>query len=151
MGTEIWKDIPGYEDLYEISSLDRVRSLDKVNPITCEVVEGKLMKLKEIKSGMYVRLRKNGIQKGFTVSDLKEQAFLCLTENGESQSNDHKKDIENLLERYEISIDDLADMVEDIDAGMTREAYRKEYRRASALYRTISNKPDFIKWGLNNL
>ncbi len=30
MDTEVWKDIPGYEGAYQVSSLGRVRSLDRV-------------------------------------------------------------------------------------------------------------------------
>ena len=30
MSSEIWKDIVGYEGLYQVSSLGRVRSLDRV-------------------------------------------------------------------------------------------------------------------------
>ena len=30
MTKEIWRDIPGYEGLYQVSSLSRIRSLDKV-------------------------------------------------------------------------------------------------------------------------
>ena len=30
MKKEIWKDIPGYEGLYQASNLGRIKSLDKV-------------------------------------------------------------------------------------------------------------------------
>lgn len=30
MREEVWKDIPGYEGLYQVSSLSRIRSVDKV-------------------------------------------------------------------------------------------------------------------------
>jgi hypothetical protein len=44
---EIWKDIPGYEGLYQISNLGRVKSLDRI--VTSKIgvkksVKGKIMK-----------------------------------------------------------------------------------------------------------
>lgn len=35
MGSEVWKDIPGYEGAYQVSSLGRVRSLDRVVKCKC--------------------------------------------------------------------------------------------------------------------
>ena len=29
---EIWKDIPGYEGIYEVSSIGRARSIDRYSP-----------------------------------------------------------------------------------------------------------------------
>lgn len=33
MTKEIWRDIPGYEGLYQVSSLSRIRSVDKVTEV----------------------------------------------------------------------------------------------------------------------
>ena len=35
MTIEIWKDIEGYEDLYQVSNIGRVRSLDRDVPYRC--------------------------------------------------------------------------------------------------------------------
>lgn len=32
--TEIWKDIKGFEDKYQVSSMGRVRSLPRLTPVT---------------------------------------------------------------------------------------------------------------------
>ena len=32
---EIWKDIEGYEGIYQVSNLGRVRSLDRIVPALC--------------------------------------------------------------------------------------------------------------------
>ena len=33
---EIWKDIPEYEELYQISNLGRVRSKDRLIKVNCQ-------------------------------------------------------------------------------------------------------------------
>ena len=35
MMEEIWKDIEGYEGIYQVSNLGRVRSLDRLVPAAC--------------------------------------------------------------------------------------------------------------------
>lgn len=36
MGSEIWKDVVGYEGLYQVSNLGRVKGLDrKARPVEC--------------------------------------------------------------------------------------------------------------------
>ena len=48
---EIWKDIKGYEGIYQISNLERIKSLDK--EVNCKngfkaIKKGKILKLKII-------------------------------------------------------------------------------------------------------
>lgn len=44
--SEVWKDIPGYEGLYQVSDLGRVRSLDRIkwNGKSEFVIKGKILK-----------------------------------------------------------------------------------------------------------
>lgn len=73
---EIWKDVPGYEGLYEVSSKERVRSLDKISAITGDVIQGKILPQIETSSGkMMVRLSKKGIRKAFLIENLKNEVF----------------------------------------------------------------------------
>ena len=51
MKKEIWKDIPGYEGLYQASNLGRIKSLDKVvfqkaknNSVSKHIYKGKILK-----------------------------------------------------------------------------------------------------------
>lgn len=86
MDQEIWRPIEGYEGLYEVSNLGRVRSIDreitnvsKYGKHYTQVLKGRLLKLITI-SGDFpyfsVGLCKNGITKSFTVHRLVAQAFI---------------------------------------------------------------------------
>lgn len=44
MGTEIWRNVIGYEDLYQVSNLGNVRSIDRY-------VKGKIYQDKQMKKG----------------------------------------------------------------------------------------------------
>lgn len=92
---EEWKDIEGYEGLYEISSLGRVRSLNyNHNP-------GEIRVLKP-HDGRYLRieLHKNGIRKWFSIHRLVAMAFLPNTENypcvNHKDENPHNNCLDNL-------------------------------------------------------
>lgn len=53
-GGEVWKPIEGYEDLYEVSSLGRVRSLDREITIA---PQGEVLTC--IRKGRVLRVRRN--------------------------------------------------------------------------------------------
>lgn len=86
MTEEIWKDIQGYEGLYQVSNLGRVRSLDKIvqyakNYEDREVIATHHFKGKILKQGVNsgylgVVLAKNGSVKDFLVHRLVAQAFV---------------------------------------------------------------------------
>lgn len=80
MENEIWRDIIGYEGLYQISNFGRVRSLDRVEK--CR--DGKLRKRKGIiiilhkntRGGyLIVTLSKHGVHKTFQVHRLEWEMF----------------------------------------------------------------------------
>lgn len=63
MATEIWKDIPGYEGAYQVSSLGRVRSLDRYVEVTSSLGnsfttrrKGKLLSPGHTRNYSYVNL-----------------------------------------------------------------------------------------------
>lgn len=73
---EVWKDIEGYEGLYQVSNLGRVKSLGnnktrKEKVLRCRVKGGYL----------FIDLHKNGELKTFKVSRLVAQAFISNPEN----------------------------------------------------------------------
>ena len=73
---EVWKDIPGYEGLYQVSNFGNVKSflIDKKN--------GSLRKLNTDKYGYhYIILYKNGISKTIKVHRLVAQAFIPNRDN----------------------------------------------------------------------
>lgn len=80
---EIWKDIPGYEGLYQASNKGQIRSLDKDvwNGHAYYRVPGRILRPKT-KNTRYKQLvlRKNNKAKTFTVHKL-----VCLTFNGDKR------------------------------------------------------------------
>ena len=71
MSKEVWRDIPEYEGLYQVSTLGKVRSLDV--KIECYPVERK----------PYVRLRKGRMLKLYR--DTRGYHFIGLHKNGENE------------------------------------------------------------------
>lgn len=84
---EIWKDIPGYEELYQASNLGRIRSLDREISVNggnqhtrfmCkQIKKGKIRKSKLTKDGYYeIGLIKNGKTKFIRTHRLIAMAFI---------------------------------------------------------------------------
>lgn len=88
---EIWKDIKGYEGLYQISNLGRVKSLDRVieKRDFSYTIKGKVFK-RSLSNKGYVQteLTKNGIRKQFKVHRLVALHFLSC-ENTENLTVNH--------------------------------------------------------------
>lgn len=82
---EIWKDIKGYEGLYQVSNLGRVRSLDhyRENGTSEYIQKGRVLKQATIKRNgyCYVTLSKKGKLRKFRVHRLVAIAFIPNTEN----------------------------------------------------------------------
>ena len=82
---EIWKDIEGYEDLYQVSNLGRVKSLDRVvehKNGTKSLRKGKLLAGREDGRGyLNVDLWKDGIPKTCKIHRLAAEAFIPNPEN----------------------------------------------------------------------
>lgn len=75
---EIWKDIPGYEGLYQVSNLGRIKSLDR--KYKCKnglerTIKGKIMSPGYNYHYLQVRLNKNFEKKMFMVHRLMWETF----------------------------------------------------------------------------
>lgn len=83
---EIWKDIKGYEGLYQVSNLGRVRSLAKRDRLGRSHPE-KIKSTVDNGGGyLCVNLKRDGRQGMFTVHRLVAQAFLPIIE-GKNEVN----------------------------------------------------------------
>jgi len=76
---ETWKDIPGYEDLYQVSDIGNVRSLG--NGISPNSKRRLLRTKKESNGYMRICLQKNGGRKYLNVHRLVGFAFISNPEN----------------------------------------------------------------------
>ena len=73
--TEIWKDVVGYEGLYQVSSLGRVKSIDRRDRIGV-LHGGRVLSTFAIPSGyLYVSLHKNGNKINKSVHNLDKRKF----------------------------------------------------------------------------
>lgn len=81
---EIWKDIPGYEGLYQASDLGNVKSLNHIrnNGTNKYMQKGKKLKFSKDHNGyLLVRLSKNGIAKTYKLHRIIAMTFIENTFN----------------------------------------------------------------------
>lgn len=98
MRTEIWRDIAGYEGLYQVSNLGRVKSLG--NGRTCKT--SRILKFIKTKVGyLYVQLCKDGKRKGFRVNRLVAEAFIPNTDGKPEVNHIDEDKANNSVENLE--------------------------------------------------
>ena len=104
---EVWKDIEGYEGLYEISNLGNVKSLVDSNGVARE----KILKHIKARNGyLKVDLCKNKTKKHFLVHRLVANAFLpnpqnlpCVNHKDEFRTNNSVENLEWCTHKYNIN------------------------------------------------
>lgn len=92
---EVWKDIPGYEGLYQVSNLGRVKSLPR------NTTRGKVLSLQNQQNGYFcVCLCKNGVSKRENVHRIVAEAFLPHSDSNNvvnhKDENKHNNKVTNL-------------------------------------------------------
>lgn len=114
MGTvEIWKDIPGYEGYYQVSSMGRVKSLPRkvYNRGGFHISKEKILK-QQLRKDKYfnVHLLKEGVEKIFFVHRLVALAFLSnpnhlpdINHKDENPSNNCVDNLEWCTEKYNMN------------------------------------------------
>lgn len=105
---ELWRDVRGYEGLYQVSNYDRVRSLDRYvrkkgrNGTECvQPRKGKILRQHNSRGYLFVALCKNGVHKAHKIHQLVAQAFIP---NPLNYDNVHHKDhnpLNNMVENLE--------------------------------------------------
>lgn len=99
---EIWKDIGGYEGLYQVSNIGRVKRLLKGN------LNGRILKPVTDKDGYSrVRLSKNNLQKNHSIHRLVASAFIAnpngftiINHKDENKANNKIENLEWCTVRY---------------------------------------------------
>lgn len=103
---EVWKDIPGYEGVYQVSDLGRVKSLSRelYNGHSFYYSKEKILSQSLNKGYFYISLRKNKKPKMFGVHQLVAMAFLNHTPCGYDIMVDHidNKPNNNKLENLQL-------------------------------------------------
>ena len=93
---EVWRDIPNYEGLYQISNYGRVQSFERNG------TKGGILKSAKTKLGyMRVNLCKNNLHKSFSVHRLVALVFIpnpdnlpCVNHKDENKENNHVENLE---------------------------------------------------------
>lgn len=101
---EIWKDIEGYEGLYQVSNLGRVRSLLRINRCFDKtyIRKGKVLKGMSDKDGYsYVLLSKEGVQRKFLIHRLVAKHFILNPQNFPQVNHKNEVVNDNRLENLE--------------------------------------------------
>ena len=104
LSNEIWKDIKGFEGLYQVSNLGNIKSYDRVVKCThgkTRTIKGKTLKKIKLKDGyLYVHLYKNTIVTNKVIHRLVAEAFIENTLNKEEVNhidcNKHNNRVDNL-------------------------------------------------------
>lgn len=100
---EIWKDIEGYEGLYQVSNLGNVKSLN----YRCTNIEKNLKQGLRPKGYPFVRLTKNKIEKLYSIHRLVANAFIpnpdnlpCVNHKDENPLNNNVENLEWCTQQY---------------------------------------------------
>lgn len=110
---EIWKSIIGYEGLYEVSNVGRVRSIDRIvfQQGRNQKYRGKIMSPYLNNTGYFcVRLSKNNKKRTFTIHRLVATAFIpnpnnypCVNHKDETPKNNNVENLEWCTNEYNVN------------------------------------------------
>ena len=91
---EIWKDIQGYEGLYQVSNLGKIKSLNRISCINRQLTGKILNPIKQISGYYSIGLSKNAEVKLFLIHRLVAEAFIpnpnnypCVNHKDENKQN----------------------------------------------------------------
>lgn len=98
---EIWKDVKGYEELYQVSNLGRVRSLDRLDGANHRL-KGSIMKGCEITGGyLGVTLYKNSVVSSKKIHRLVAEAFIPNSEHKPQVNHINEDKTNNMVSNLE--------------------------------------------------
>lgn len=102
---EIWKDIKGYENLYQVSNIGRVKSLERIiiNSLgRKKTVKERILKQTKHKAGYYrIGLDREGKRKNYLVHRLVAQAFIPNPYNLPECNHKDENPLNNCIENLE--------------------------------------------------
>jgi hypothetical protein len=117
---EIYKAIPGYEGLYEVSNMGNVKSLSRVD-LRGHRVNERIRRPTLVMGYPRVCLNKDGKKKNFMIHKLMAMAFLGHKPNGHKKVIDHINNIktDNRIENLQITTN-RHNVIKDTDRGVSK-------------------------------
>nr|DAQ29436.1 MAG TPA: homing endonuclease [Caudoviricetes sp.] len=98
---EIWKDIEGYEGLYQVSNLGRVKSFDSIDKLG-RIRKGRVLKgIKDVKGYLLVNLYKNSIVYTKRLHRLVAETFIPNLENKPQVNHIDENKANNIVSNLE--------------------------------------------------
>ena len=98
---EIWKDIEGYEGLYQVSNLGRVTSFDSIDKLG-RIRKGRVLKgIKDVKGYLLVKLYKNSIVYTKRLHRLVAETFIPNSENKPQVNHIDENKANNIVSNLE--------------------------------------------------
>ena len=157
---EIWKEVIGYEKLYQVSNLGRIRSLDMILPYkrhektTIRIRKGKILTPIKTKNGyLRVEMSKNGSHKLNLVHRIVASAFVpnannfkeinhkdCNKENNRFDNLEWVSSSENKRHAYENKLYKNEKSILQIENGIII----NEFKSAYEVRRKLGFKPQNI-------
>lgn len=118
---EIWKDILGYEGLYQVSSFGRVRGLDRYDSMN-RFWKGRILKSQTGTGGyLFVQLCLNGKVKAYSVHRLVAETFIHNPDNlpqvnhlDEDKTNNRVENLEFCDSKYNVNYGTRIERIRDI-------------------------------------
>lgn len=101
---DLWKDIPGFEGLYQANVNGEIRSLDHIRKNGTNKYEqkGKMLKVNKNPNGyLQIRLSKNGKAKTYRVNRLIALTFIENPLNKETVNHKNGNKLDNRVENLE--------------------------------------------------
>ena len=98
---EIWKDIKGYEGLYQVSNSGRVKSLKRKNNYGRTIKEKELKQMIHQKGYLVVTLYKNGVGQRNRVHRLVAQTFIKNPKNYPQVNHKDENPRNNMIDNLE--------------------------------------------------
>ena len=110
MNFEEWKDIPGYEGLYQVSNTGKIKGLPRVT-VQNQILQERILIPGVINNGyLQITLHKNGEHKNFLVHRLVANAFIPNPKNlpevnhkDEDKTNCNSDNLEWCTRKYNIN------------------------------------------------
>ena len=124
---EIYKDIPGYENSYQVSNLGNVKSFKSKSPKVLIPILNKWGYLQ-------VSLCKNNIKKVYTIHQLVTITFLNFIPNGHKMVINH------------INFNRTDNSLENLEVVTNRENCNMQHIKSTSKYTGVSWRKDRKKW-----